>query len=50
MLGERGEPNESNRRGSARQQKVGALRHCTWPAAFVAAMPYFLVFVKYPSV
>ena len=33
-----------------RQQKVGGLAALYLAAAFVAAMPYFLVFVKYPSV
>jgi len=36
--------------GSVRQQKVGGLAALYLAAAFVAAMPYFLVFVKYPSV
>jgi hypothetical protein len=33
-----------------RQQKVGGLAALYLAAAFVVAMPYFLVFVKYPSV
>jgi hypothetical protein len=36
--------------GSVRQQKVGGLAALYLAAAFVAAMPYFLVFVKSPSV
>ena len=37
--------------GSARRrQKVGGLAALYLAAAFVVAMPYFLVFVKYPSV
>jgi len=36
--------------GSVRQQKVGGLAALYLAAAFVAAMPYFLVFVKYQSV
>jgi hypothetical protein len=36
--------------GSKRQQKVGGLAALYLAAAFVVAMPYFLVFVKYPSV
>jgi hypothetical protein len=36
--------------GSLRQQKVGGLAALYLAAAFVAAMPFFLVFVKYPSV
>ena len=36
--------------GSPRQQKVGGLAALYMAAAFVVAMPYFLVFVKYPSV
>ena len=36
--------------GSARQQKVGGFAALYLAAAFVVAMPYFLVFVKYPSV
>ena len=36
--------------GSVRQQKVGGLAALYLAAAFVVAMPYFLVFVKYPSV
>jgi len=36
--------------GSAWQQKVGGLAALYLAAAYVAAMPYFLVFVKYPSV
>jgi uncharacterized membrane protein len=36
--------------GSVRQQKVGGLAALYLAAAFVAAMPYFLAFVKYPSV
>jgi len=35
---------------SSRQQKVGGLAALYLAAAFVVAMPYFLVFVKYPSV
>ena len=37
-------------KGSARRQRVGGLAALYLAAAFVAAMPYFLVFVKYPSV
>jgi hypothetical protein len=37
-------------KGNAWQQKVGGLAALYLAAAFVAAMPYFLVFVKYPSV
>ena len=36
--------------GRVRQQKVGGLAALYLAAAFVAAMPYFLAFVKYPSV
>jgi len=36
--------------GSVRQQKVGGLAALYLAAAFVAAMPFFLVFVKYPDV
>jgi Domain of unknown function (DUF4386) len=36
--------------GSVRQQKVGGLAALYLAAAFVVAMPYFLVFVKYPGV
>ena len=36
--------------GSVRQQKVGGFAALYLAAAFVVAMPYFLVFVKYPSV
>ncbi len=36
--------------GSVRQQMVGGLAALYLAAAFVVAMPYFLVFVKYPSV
>lgn len=36
--------------GSARQQKAGGLAALYLAAAYVVAMPYFLVFVKYPSV
>ena len=35
---------------SGRQQKVGGLAALYLAAAFVVAMPFFLVFVKYPSV
>ena len=35
---------------SVRQQKVGGLAALYLAAAFVVAMPFFLVFVKYPSV
>lgn len=35
--------------GRVRQQKVGGLAALYLAAAFVAAMPYFLVFVKYQS-
>jgi hypothetical protein len=35
---------------SAPQQKVGGFAALYLAAAFLAAMPYFLVFVKYPSV
>jgi hypothetical protein len=37
-------------KGRARRQRVGGLAALYLAAAFVAAMPYFLVFVKYPSV
>jgi len=37
-------------KGRARQQKAGGLAAFYLATAFVAAMPYFLVFVKYPSV
>ena len=37
-------------KGNGRQQKVGGLAAFYLAAAFVVAMPYFLVFVKYPSV
>jgi hypothetical protein len=37
-------------KGSRRRQKVGGVAALYLAAAFVAAMPYFLVFVKYPSV
>jgi hypothetical protein len=36
--------------GGSRQQKVGGWAALYVAAAFVAAMPYFLLFVKYPSV
>ena len=36
--------------GSVRQQKVGGLAALYLALAYVVAMPYFLVFVKYPSV
>jgi hypothetical protein len=36
--------------GSVRQQKVGGLAALYLAAAYVVAMPYFLVFVKYQSV
>ena len=36
--------------GSVRQQKVGGFAALYLAAAYVVAMPYFLVFVKYPSV
>ena len=36
--------------GNARQQKVGGFAALYLAAAFIVAMPYFLVFVKYPSV
>ena len=36
--------------GSARQQKVGGLAALYLAAAYLVAMPYFLLFVKYPSV
>src|SRR5665811_1924596 len=35
--------------GSVRQQKVGGLAALYLAAAYVVAMPYFLVFVKYKS-
>jgi hypothetical protein len=35
---------------NARQQKVGGLAALYLALAYVVAMPYFLVFVKYPSV
>jgi hypothetical protein len=37
-------------RGDERQQKVGGLAALYLAAAYVVAMPYFLAFVKYPSV
>jgi hypothetical protein len=37
-------------RGIVRQQKVGGLAALYLAAAFVVAMPFFLVFVKYPDV
>ena len=37
-------------KGRARQQRAGGLAALYLATAFVAAMPYFLVFVKYPSV
>ena len=36
--------------GSVRQQKAGGLAALYLAAAYVVAMPYFLVFVNYPSV
>jgi len=36
--------------GSKRQQRVGGLAALYLAAAFVVAMPFFLVFVKYPDV
>ena len=36
--------------GSARQHKIGGLAALYLAAAYVVAMPYFLMFVKYPSV
>jgi hypothetical protein len=36
--------------GSERQQKVGGIAALYLAAAYMVAMPYFLVFVKYPSV
>ena len=36
--------------GNVRQQRVGGLAALYLAAAFVVAMPYFLLFVKYPSV
>jgi hypothetical protein len=36
--------------GKVRQQKVGGFAALYLAAAYVVAMPYFLVFVKYPSV
>jgi hypothetical protein len=36
--------------GSVRQQKVGGLAALYLAAAYLVAMPYFLVFVKYPDV
>jgi hypothetical protein len=36
--------------GGVRQQKVGGLAALYLAAAYLVAMPYFLVFVKYPSV
>ena len=36
--------------GSQRQQKVGGIAALYLAAAFVVAMPFFLVFVKYPDV
>ena len=41
---------DSSVSGSQRQQKVGGLAALYLAAAFVVAMPFFLVFVKYPSV
>ncbi|MHB9115611.1 MAG: DUF4386 family protein [Thermoleophilia bacterium] len=48
----RGEEGRANRsvHGDARQQKVGGLAALYLAAAYVAAMPYFLLFVKYPEV
>ena len=46
---ERGDPNESRRRECAAAEG-GGLAALYLAAAYVAAMPYFLVFVKYPSV
>ena len=37
-------------KGSAQRQRVGGAAALYLAAAFVAAMPFFLVFVKYPSV
>jgi uncharacterized membrane protein len=36
--------------GGVRQQKAGGLAALYLALAYVVAMPYFLVFVKYPSV
>ena len=36
--------------GSARQQKVGGLAALYLAVAYLVTMPYFLIFVKYPSV
>ena len=36
--------------GSARQQKIGGLAALYLAAAYVVAMPFFLLFVNYPSV
>ena len=36
--------------GGVRQQKIGGLAALYLALAFVAAMPFFLVFVKYPNV
>jgi len=36
--------------GSVRQQKVGGFAALYLAAAYIVAMPYFLAFVKYPSV
>jgi hypothetical protein len=36
--------------GNVRQQKVGGLAALYLALAYVVAMPYFLIFVKYPSV
>jgi hypothetical protein len=36
--------------GSMRQQQVGGLAALYLAVAYVVAMPYFLLFVKYPSV
>ncbi len=41
---------DSSVSGSKRQQKVGGLAALYLAAAFVVAMPFFLVFVKYPSI
>ena len=37
-------------KGSVRQQRAGGLAALYLAAAFVAAMPFFLVFVRYPDV
>jgi len=45
-----GDRKNSSVGGSVREQKVGGLAALYLAAAFLAAMPYFLIFVKSPSV